>query len=205
MISRLSPGLIALALCLGGERASAQEAHGPFSLEVSAAALIPVWGLADLTGPMLGPTLGLGYRTGRLELTARTGWFLYGRGRVVELTIYGDDDTLVSTYPSISRISVIPLLAGLRYSFGRNNTGLYTAAEAGLNILSWNVKAQATREFGDIDTTQRYVRPALNLGLGYVLSETLPIDIRAHVSWVGVLDNAALLGYGLSIGYIHRF
>lgn len=169
--------------------------------------VVPLGDLADASGLQIGPVLRGGYRvTPNLEITARLGYLVgLKKDRSVATGVPGVGAVTVS-----SGFNLIPIWAGARYFFMDPNAGVYGSAEVGLNILSPTV-SQGTA--GDSLT-----RLGANLGVGYVISKDLPIDIRANFLIYNLLlkesdknigpvtiTEPTYFGVGLSAGYTFQF
>lgn len=96
-------------------------------------------------------------------------------------------------------ISNIPIWVGARYYFMDAPAGLYGDAELALNLMT------ASASFGGASTSTGVTREGFNLGAGYVISQDLPIDIRAQFMYLNLLGTnsgeTALMGLGISVGY----
>lgn len=152
--------------------------------------ILPVGDMSNATGPQIGALLRGGYRViPPLEITARIG-YLAGLSKSQGSSAIGN----VS-----SSISNIPLWVGARYYFMDAPAGLYGAAELGFNFQ------QVSASVGGVSASQGATREGFNLGVGYVISQDLPIDIRAQYSYFNLLGTqsgeTAEMGIGLSVGY----
>jgi hypothetical protein len=157
--------------------------------------VLPVGNLSDVTGPQIGPLLRGGYRLmARLELTARIGYlFAFGKTQ---------NPTPLST--ANTSITDIPVWLGARYFLMDAPAGLYGAAEIGMNFLN----ASYTVNPGTIQKSTGDTRAGFNLGVGYVISKDLPIDLRlqySRLNLIGENGEGALWGFGLSAGYSFFF
>lgn len=168
-----------------------------FGLGVELQFMLPIGRFADSTGPLIGPLVRFGYRViPALELTARTG-YLFGIGKTPP-GASGD--------ASIS-FSDIPIWLGARYFFMEPNVGLYGSAELAVNLLTAHVSG------GGLSASEGQTREGFNLGVGYVISKELPIDIRAQFSMLNLLGKDSTLGVseptllaiGISGGYTFYF
>jgi hypothetical protein len=111
-----------------------------------------------------------------------------------------------------TNLAMIPLWTGARYFPMEPRTGLYLAGELGFNVLL--PTAQPTR--GVVlfdDATERVaLRFAANAGVGCILSEDLPFDIRAQGSVLNLGESSPLgsslrttyFALGLSAGFSFR-
>ncbi len=145
---------------------------------------------SNATGPLIGVLVHGGYRViPALEITGRIG-YLYGLSKS-QGQIAGQDYS--------TSISDIPIFVGARYYFMEPPAGLYGAAEIGANLLS--VKASVAGQSASNGAT----REGINLGVGYVISPDLPIDIRAQFMYLNLLGTDSgekgEYGLGISAGY----
>jgi hypothetical protein len=175
--------------------ATTNEDDKKIGIGVEAQFLLPLGDFGKATGPQLGPIIRIGYRvTPPLELTFRTG-YLFGIGKTPDGTPPGAD---VST-----SVSNIPLWLGARYFFMEPYAGLYGSAELAINLMT----AHST-VLGQSASTG-ITREGFNLGVGYVISKDLPIDIRAQFSMLNLLGKetgeTTFLAIGLSAGYTFQF
>ncbi len=160
--------------------------------------VLPLGDFADASGPQIGAVARVGYRVmPALELTGRVG-YLHGLSKEQSFSVLG------TTITSKTSISNIPIWVGARYFFMQPTSGLYGAAEIGANMLS--AKAEVGGQSSSSDTETRF---GFNVGAGYVISESLPIDIRAqfmHHNLLGTEDGEkSMLGLGFSVGYTAMF
>lgn len=159
--------------------------------------VLPVGDLSDATGPQIGPVIRGGYQLmPQLEITARIGYlFAFGKSRDVG-----------SGNSASTSITDIPVWLGARYFLNGAPAGPYGAAELGLNFL--NASASGTINGASVSQSNGDTRGGFNLGVGYVLSKDLPIDVRLQYSYynlVGTNGEGALMGIGLSAGYSFFF
>ena len=165
--------------------------------------VIPLGDLSDASSLQIGPLVRGGYRViPNLELTARLGYLI---GLKKERTI----GTGVGTVTVSTGFNLIPIWAGARYFFMDPYAGVYGAAELGLNILA------PTTSIGNAGDS--LTRIGANLGVGYVISKELPIDIRAQFQIYNLLlkesasgagftiDEPTYFGLGISAGYTFQF
>lgn len=144
--------------------------------------VLPVGTMSNLTGPMIGPVLRGGYRIiPPLELTARLGYlFAFGKSQGAGVS---------------TSVTDVPLWLGARYFVQDWPAGPYAAAEIGMNFLTAHTPGPS---YGD-------TRAGFNLGVGYVVSKDLPIDLRLQFSYLNLIgagsNEGTLLGIGLSAGY----
>jgi len=131
--------------------------------------LVPVGAFAKFAGPSIGPLVRGGYRvTPRLELTLRTG-FLLGLSAGSGLrTPFG--------FEGAARTSTVPVWAGARLFVMDPNEGLYVSAESGLNIMLPESK-------------EMRLRWGANGGVGFVFDKSIPVDLRAQVAVMNLLED----------------
>jgi hypothetical protein len=81
--------------------------------------------------------------------------------------------------------------------------GVYGAAELALNLMSAHASIAGSSNSTSI------TREGVNLGVGYVISKELPIDIRAQFSLLNLLgketNEKTFMAIGLSGGYTFQF
>ena len=200
----------------GAPQGPSRSTESRLSLGADAVFLVPVGILSDLTGPQLGPVLRVGYRPiSRLELTLRSG-FLFGFG-TTRAGLLEAPGRLVDVDVT-TRISNIPIWAGARWFFMDAPAGLYAALELGANVYTYSSSAvpqspqtgEPSTEQGALEQSDTRVRLGYNVGLGYVLSPSLPLDFRLQFTHLNVLlrsstETSALLSAGASVGYTFNF
>jgi hypothetical protein len=181
--------------------AEATPSSGDKKITVGADVLfvLPVADMPNYTGPQIGPLVRGGYRImPALELTARIGYlFAFGK-----------------TQPPAQNVTVntsltnIPVWLGARYFVGDAPAGLYGAAEIGVNFL----KGSYTANPGNVQKSTGDTRGGFNVGVGYVISKDLPIDVRLQYSYFNLIGantgpsgDGTLMGVGLSAGYSFFF
>lgn len=180
--------------------ASANDAEKRLGLGVDAQLLLPIGAFAETTGAQVGPLVRLGCRLiGDLELTIRLG-FLFAFEREVPY---------VGGLSFAQGFNVRPVWLGARYFFMDRRAGLYGAAEVGINFM---VPTAATGSLAN----DLQARLGFNVGVGYVISENVPIDIRAQLTMINLLPRdtqevggvaiaeAPYFAVGLSAGYTLR-
>jgi Outer membrane protein beta-barrel domain len=181
--------------------AEASPAAGDKKISVGADLLfvLPVGDLSNDTGPQIGPLLRGGYRImPALELTARIGYlFAFGKSQNPTPLVTGS-----------TSVTDIPVWLGARYFVGDAPAGLYAAAEIGVNFLN----ASYTVNPGNVQKSTGDTRGGFNLGVGYVISKDLPIDVRLQYSYLNLIGantgpsgDGSLMGIGLSAGYSFFF
>jgi hypothetical protein len=156
--------------------------------------MLPLGDFGKVTGPQIGPLVRIGYRViPQLELTGRVG-YLFGLSKSRSIPLLGDLNYSVSN---------IPIWVGARYFFMDAPAGLYGAGELAINLMS------AKAEAGGQSTSTSITREGVNLGVGYVISKELPIDIRAQFSVLNLLgketNESTFTALGVSAGYTFMF
>jgi len=169
-------------------------------LGIDAQFMIPVGDLGDLTGPMIGPLVRFGYRViPALELTGRVG-YIFGLGKDQGAGLGGNVSTSVSD---------IPIWVGGRYFFMEPHAGLYGAVEIGANILKVHYSPDLPSNPLTDELTKSRTRFGFNVGVGYVISKDLPIDIRAQFMDLNLIGTdtgeTSLTAVGISAGYTFTF
>lgn len=159
--------------------------------------VIPVGDMSNATGPQIGVLVRGGYRViPPLEITARIG---YLAGLSKSQTSGG-----VTTSESISNI---PIWVGARYFLMNAPAGPYGAAEIGVNAMTGH--ESGTISGVSESASNGITREGFNLGVGYVLSPDLPIDVRVQFSDFNLLGQQSgektFLGIGISAGYSFFF
>lgn len=155
----------------------------------------PLGDLADASGPQIGALVRFGYRVvPNFEVTARVG-YLYGLSKDQGSSpLLGDLKTSVS---------MIPIWIGGRYFFMDPSAGLYAGAEIGINMLSSKVDA------GGQSQSTSSTREGFDVGVGYVISKDMPIDIRVMYLMYNLLGKESgeksFGGIGVSVGYTASF
>ena len=168
---------------------SARSDDKKMTLGIDAQFMLPIGDLADASGPQIGPLVRFGYRViPALELTGRVG-YLFGLSK---------DQGLFK-----SSVSNIPIWIGARYFFMDAPAGFYGAAELAVNLMSAKVEA------GGQSASTSITREGINLGVGYVISKELPIDLRAQFSLLNLLgketNETSFTAIGISAGYSFFF
>ena len=183
----------------GGAAAPTADSGGSddkkMTLGIDAQFMLPIGDLADATGPQIGPLVRFGYRViPALELTGRVG-YLFGLSKT--------QGTLPIVGEVKSSLSNIPIWVGARYFFMDAPAGLYGAAEIAINLMSFKAEA------GGSSNSTSATREGVNLGVGYVISKELPIDIRAQFSVLNLLgketNESSFTAIGVSAGYSFFF
>ena len=153
---------------------------------------IPVGPFADQAAVMYGPLLRLGYHPNdAVEIGIRAG---YQRG--FDRTVDGVTGSLSS----------VPIYTSARWFARGHRAGPYVGGEIGANLFRQNRTARTS--FWDVSADRTWVRPAADIGVGWVWSRALPIDVRVQlasldlVSRHGPLDD---LTFGVNAGYSSFF
>lgn len=166
--------------------------------------VLPLGDFGDASGPLIGPILRAGYRVmPPLELNLKAG-FLFGLTKSVGAGAFTAD----------SGVNIIPISVGGRYFFMDPHAGLYGGLDIALNIIQPKASVNGTSVSG-LDSSTRI---GANLGVGYVISKELPIDIRAQFMMFNLLlkedatvapgvttSETTQFGLGISGGYTFQF
>jgi hypothetical protein len=148
---------------------------------------------------MFGPLARLGFRMlPQLETTVRGG-YLFG----LDKKHTAPEDGEVTT-----NVSFLPIWLGVRYFVLEPEAGPYVAAEVGVNFAKAKVRGTALGRVVDY-ASDREGRFGFNVGAGYVISRSVPIDLRAQFSHLNLAGNEshdrAALALGFSAGYTATF
>jgi hypothetical protein len=163
---------------------------------VDALLVAPVSDFGDLTGPIAGPVLRFGYRVIPLLEIAIRGGYLFG--------------TKKTTDGILTKVDILPLWLGARLFMWKPFVGPYVTLEGGMNSLLPTVDPAPTTVAAEKRTELRR-RFGGNMGFGYLLSENLPIDLRAQVMLLNLIGQSADLeetinvGVSLGAGYTLQF
>jgi hypothetical protein len=175
---------------------STNEADKRIGVGVDALLVAPLGDLASSTGPIVGPVLRFGYRVVPILEIALRGGYLFG--------------TKVTEHGAISRVDVLPLWLGARLFLWKPFVGPYLAVEGGMNSFLPTVDSPPSIPDGKKHTELRR-RFGGNLGAGVLVSEHLPLDIRAQVMLLNLIGQDAALdenlnvAVSLSAGYTFQF
>jgi hypothetical protein len=179
--------------------ASAEPSGGDKKITVGGDLLfvLPFSTLSTVSGPQIGPLLRGGYSVmPQLEVTARIGY----------LFAFGTSRNLPGGLTASLSVTDIPVWLGARYFVMEAPAGPYGAAEIGMNFLT--ASASGTNGTTGSSSTGD-TRAGFNLGVGYVISKDLPIDVRLQYSYLNLIGagsgEGALWGFGLSAGYSFFF
>ena len=148
--------------------------------------VVPVGQMADATGPQLGPLLKAGVRTSSaLELRVRLG-YLAGFNKTT--TVLGGHFD--------SSISNMPIWFGVRF-YPDEALRLYLSGDVALNVLM---------DSGSGIVGRTHAQGGFNVGIGSVLSPSVPIDIGVQFCDFDPVEHfeqppSDLLGVGFSVGY----
>lgn len=146
---------------------------------------VPVGQLADEAAPMYGPLVRLGFHVNdSVELGVRAA---YQRG--FDKEVAGVTGSL----------SAVPIHATSRWFMFGNRAGPYAGVDVGVNVF--RQKRTERTSFFDIGADSTWVRPSANVGVGWVWSRSLPIDVRVQLA---ALDLASGDGPGraLTVGVV---
>jgi hypothetical protein len=176
---------------------STNEADKRIGLGIDAVFLFPFGELADATGVLVGPLVRFGYRVlPSLETSLRAGYlFAYTK----------DQPGGVRT-----KLDLLPVWIEARWFIIEQFTGPYAAIAGGLNMYLPTIEPPIPGPAGDRVTELR-VRGGVNVGAGFVLSASLPIDLRAQIllpNLIGrddALKEMTHFGVSLSVGYTFQF
>ena len=161
--------------------------------------VLPLGDFGDASGPLIGPVLRVGYRVmPPLELNLKAG-FLYGLTK----------EQGAGAFTADVGVNIIPISIGGRYFFIDPNAGLYGGLDIALNLIQPKASIGGTSVSG-LDSSTRI---GTNLGVGYVISKELPIDIRAQFMMFNLLlkedvagtSEKTQFGLGISGGYTFQF
>lgn len=193
----VAAGVLAASAVMFSVTAARADDDKKLTVGVDAQFLLPLNSdFSNGSGPWIGGLARAGYRViPPLEVTARIG---YLAGLSKSESVLGQSVS--------SSISDIPLWIGARYFFGVPSdapAGLYGAAEIAFNFMTAHESANG------VSVSSGETREGFNLGVGYVLSQDLPIDFRVQFSDLNLLGTnsgePSLLGLGLSVGYSFFF
>lgn len=163
---------------------------------VDALFVYPIAELGELTGPLGGPVVRFGYRViPRLELALRAGYLFGSTRRVAGADV---------------KVDILPLWLGARFFPWRPFKGPYAALEGGMNSILPDISPPPTTR-----TAERFVelrrRFGGNVGVGWLFSEKLPIDLRFQVMFLNLIGTSEDLNEGrnvamsLGAGYTLQF
>jgi hypothetical protein len=144
--------------------------------------------MADATGPQLGPVLrGGGPISPTWAFVARLGFL--------------DGLNTSKTFPGFTTtqsISNLPIWVGVRWYLTDPPAGFFVLADVAFNIL---IRNPATSSLGLGTSGSTDGRAGFNAGFGGVFSPKVPIEFSAQFSYFNLLEDPALFGVGLSVGY----
>lgn len=176
---------------------STNEADKRIGVGIDGMFLLPLGNYADQTGPLVGPVLRFGYRfVPRLETSIRAGYLF---------AIAKDQGNGVRT-----SLDLMPIWLELRLFLTNAFIGPYVSAAFGMNMYLPLVEPPLPGPQGDKITELRR-RFGANLGFGYVVSSSFPIDVRAQLIMPNLIGQDAALkekthiGVSLGIGYTLQF
>jgi hypothetical protein len=156
---------------------------------VDALLVAPVGDFAESTGPLAGPVLRFGYRViPLLEIALRAG-YLFGTKKTRDGVL--------------TKIDVLPLWVGARLFMWKPFVGPYAALEAGMNSLLPTVDPPPTTPSAERQSELRR-RFGANIGFGYLISQDVPVDVRAQVMLLNLIgrsdDLSETMNVGVSLG-----
>lgn len=176
---------------------STNEADKRVGVGIDAVVVLPVGDFATSTGALGGPLVRFGYRVvAGFELSMRAGYLFAaskGQGNGV-----------------VSKLDILPLWLEARWLFLRPFSGPYGAVSGGVNIYVPTVTPPIPGPDGDRVTETRR-RLGASFGAGYILSDDLPIDLRAQVMMFNLigqderLQETEDIGLALTVGYTFQF
>lgn len=161
--------------------------------------VLPLGDFGDASGPLIGPVLRAGYRVmPPLELNLKAG-FLFGLTK----------ERSIGPVTADTGVNIIPISIGARYFIMEPQAGLYGGLDIALNLISPKASVNGT----DVSGLESSTRLGTNIGVGYVISKELPIDIRAQFMIFNLLlkedaagvSESTQFGLGLSGGYTFQF
>ena len=145
----------------------------------------PVSDFAEMTGPLAGPVLRFGYRViPLLEIALRAG-YLFGTKR--------------TTDGVLTKVDILPLWVGARLFMWKPFVGPYATLEAGMNSLLPTLDPPPTTASGERQSELRR-RFGGNMGFGFLVSQDLPIDVRAQVMLLNLIGRTESLGEKMNVG-----
>lgn len=176
---------------------STNEADKRIGVGIDGMFLVPLGNYGDQTGPLVGPVLRFGYRfIPWLETSVRAGYLF---------AIAKDQGKGVRT-----SLDLMPIWLEVRAFLASPFVGPYVAVNFGMNMYLPLVQPPLPGPEGD-KVTQLRRRFGANLGVGYVVSSSFPIDVRAQLVVLNLLGQDAALkektdiGVSLGIGYTLQF
>lgn len=176
---------------------STNEAGKRVGVGIDAVVVVPIGDLATATGPLAGPLVRFGYRIiDGFELSVRAG-YLFAASK--------DQGKGV-----VSKLDILPVWLEARWLFLKPFSGPYAAVSGGLNLYVPTVTPPIPGPAGDTVTETRR-RLGASAGAGYILSDNLPIDLRAQISLFNLigqdqrLNETEDIGLALTAGYTLLF
>ncbi len=176
---------------------STNEADKRIGVGIDGMFVFPVGNFGDQTGPLVGPVLRFGYRfVPWLETSVRAGYLF----AIAKEQGNGSRTTL----------DLMPIWVELRAFLADTFVGPYAAVAAGMNMYLPLVDPPIAGPAGDKVTELRR-RFGASFGLGYVLSSSWPIDVRAQLIMPNLsgkddaLKEKTHLGVSLGVGYTLQF
>jgi hypothetical protein len=192
-----STSLVLLALVLTSP-ASADTKDDRKNLALGADVLVtaPVEALADGSGPLVGASLRGGvYAAPDIEVSLRVG---YQRGLNKEVGSF-------LGAPITHALDDLALLVGARAYVLQPRAGLYADVEIGPRLLSLRSYTVATAEA----SSETLLRGGGNVGVGYLISKAIPIDIGVQLAVFNLAGRSRFEGVALGVtthlGYKARF
>ena len=173
------------------------EADKRIGVGIDGMLVAPVGDFANATGWLAGPVLRFGYRVlPTLEISVRAG-YLFAASK--------DQGAGV-----VSKLDILPVWLEARWLFLNPFKGPYVAVSGGVNMYVPTVTPPVPGERGDVITATRN-RVGANFGAGYIVSASLPIDVRAQLMLLNLigqdqrLNETEDIGVALTVGYTLQF
>lgn len=151
---------------------------------VEAMLVFPLAEYGELGGPAGGPIVRFGFRVvPRLEVALRAG-YIYGSKRF---------RNGVNT-----KVDILPLWIGARFFAWQPFKGPYAALDVGMNsLLPEFDPAPTTADQERFENLRR--RFGGNVGVGWLFSEKLPVDVRVQVMLLNLIGRSDDLNEGLNV------
>ena len=164
--------------------ATTNETGKRIGVGIEAMFVAPVSDFRDLTGPIAGPVLRFGYRVLPILEIAIRGGYLFGTRKTVDGVL--------------TKVDILPLWVGTRLFMWKPFVGPYVSLEGGMNSLLPTVDPAPTTASAEKRSELRR-RFGGNMGLGYLVSEGLPIDLHAQVMLLNLIGQSSDLGETMNV------